>query len=158
MLNEQIVKDVSELHARLLDHRPVLQGHINYFVKEFEEKRGDREKERLEKASIELKAMNETLLPESLDAMKVYLANVSAKLKVATEVCYKIEEKGNNVESAILEEGRQRRNRDWEAYYASQLKKCEIVDTDFEEQVKTLHHHYNELEDKLTNSSNLAAQ
>ena len=24
------------LHARLFDHRPIVQGHINYFVKEFE--------------------------------------------------------------------------------------------------------------------------
>ncbi|XP_033726588.1 biogenesis of lysosome-related organelles complex 1 subunit 5-like [Pecten maximus] len=158
MLNEQIVKDISELNARLLDHRPILQGHINYFIKEFEEKRGDREQERLEKMSKELTTMNQILLPESLDAMQVYLANVAAKLKVATEVCHKIEEKGNSFETSILEEGRQRRNRDWEAYYASQLEKCEHVDSDFEEQVKILHRHYNELEDKLTNSSNLAAQ
>ncbi|XP_060066826.1 biogenesis of lysosome-related organelles complex 1 subunit 5-like [Ylistrum balloti] len=158
MLNEQVVKDISELHARLLDHRPVLQGHINYFIKEFEEKRGDREQERLDKISKEIMKMNETLLPESLDAMQVYLANVSAKLKVATEVCYKIEEKGNSVESSVLEEGRQRRNKDWEVYTNRQLKRCENIDKDFEEQVKTLHRHYNELEDKLTNSSNLAAQ
>ena len=31
-----IFPDVTEIHARLLDHRPILQGHINYFVKEFE--------------------------------------------------------------------------------------------------------------------------
>ena len=28
--------DVLELHGRLFDHRPVLQGHITSFVKEFE--------------------------------------------------------------------------------------------------------------------------
>ncbi|OWF40144.1 biogenesis of lysosome-related organelles complex 1 subunit 5-like [Mizuhopecten yessoensis] len=158
MLNEHIVKDIAELHARLLDHHPVLQGHVSYFIKEFEEKRGDREKERLEKMSREINTMNKTLLPESLDAMQVYLANVSAKLKVATEVCHKIEEKGNNVETSILEEGRERRNKDWETYTNMQLNKCEQIDEDFEEQIKTLHRHYNELEDKLTNSSNLAAQ
>lgn len=28
--------DVTEIHARLFDHRPVLQGEISYFVKQFE--------------------------------------------------------------------------------------------------------------------------
>ena len=28
--------DLNEIHARLLDHRPILQGHVNFFVREFE--------------------------------------------------------------------------------------------------------------------------
>lgn len=28
--------DVGEIYSRLLDHRPVIQGEIRYFVKEFE--------------------------------------------------------------------------------------------------------------------------
>ncbi|KAB0372376.1 hypothetical protein FD755_016168 [Muntiacus reevesi] len=35
-----IIKDLGEIHSRLLDHRPVIQGETHYFVKEFEEKRG----------------------------------------------------------------------------------------------------------------------
>lgn len=30
------ISDLSEIHARLVDHRPILQGHISFFVKEFE--------------------------------------------------------------------------------------------------------------------------
>uniref|UniRef100_A0A5F9CI10 Biogenesis of lysosome-related organelles complex 1 subunit 5 n=1 Tax=Oryctolagus cuniculus TaxID=9986 RepID=A0A5F9CI10_RABIT len=33
-----IIKDLGEIHSRLLDHRPVIQGETRYFVKEFEEK------------------------------------------------------------------------------------------------------------------------
>uniref|UniRef100_A0A5F9CY72 Biogenesis of lysosome-related organelles complex 1 subunit 5 n=1 Tax=Oryctolagus cuniculus TaxID=9986 RepID=A0A5F9CY72_RABIT len=33
-----IIKDLGEIHLRLLDHRPVIQGETRYFVKEFEEK------------------------------------------------------------------------------------------------------------------------
>ena len=32
-----------DLYERLFNHRPFLQGEIKHFVKEFEEKRGDRE-------------------------------------------------------------------------------------------------------------------
>ncbi|XP_035150876.1 biogenesis of lysosome-related organelles complex 1 subunit 5 isoform X8 [Callithrix jacchus] len=31
-----IIKDLGEIHSRLLDHRPVIQGETRYFVKEFE--------------------------------------------------------------------------------------------------------------------------
>uniref|UniRef100_A0A4W2C626 Biogenesis of lysosome-related organelles complex 1 subunit 5 n=1 Tax=Bos indicus x Bos taurus TaxID=30522 RepID=A0A4W2C626_BOBOX len=31
-----IIKDLGEIHSRLLDHRPVIQGETHYFVKEFE--------------------------------------------------------------------------------------------------------------------------
>ena len=31
-----IITDVGEIHGRLFDHRPILQGHIRAFVKEFE--------------------------------------------------------------------------------------------------------------------------
>uniref|UniRef100_A0A8C5SK06 Biogenesis of lysosome-related organelles complex 1 subunit 5 n=1 Tax=Laticauda laticaudata TaxID=8630 RepID=A0A8C5SK06_LATLA len=31
-----IFKDVGEIYSRLLDHRPVIQGEIRYFIKEFE--------------------------------------------------------------------------------------------------------------------------
>uniref|UniRef100_A0A7N5JHM8 Biogenesis of lysosome-related organelles complex 1 subunit 5 n=1 Tax=Ailuropoda melanoleuca TaxID=9646 RepID=A0A7N5JHM8_AILME len=31
-----IIKDLGEIHSRLLDHRPVVQGETRYFVKEFE--------------------------------------------------------------------------------------------------------------------------
>ncbi|XP_040839942.1 biogenesis of lysosome-related organelles complex 1 subunit 5 isoform X2 [Ochotona curzoniae] len=34
-----IIKDLGEIHSRLLDHRPVIQGETRYFVKEFECKR-----------------------------------------------------------------------------------------------------------------------
>ncbi|KAJ8321990.1 hypothetical protein KUTeg_000461 [Tegillarca granosa] len=99
--------NVAELHARLIDHHPVLQGHINYFVKEFEEKRNNREIERLQKTSEAINEMNNRLIPESEDAMKTFLINVTAKcnivlklcsVKVATEVCKKIVEKENSVD------------------------------------------------------------
>uniref|UniRef100_A0A8C2RMU8 Biogenesis of lysosome-related organelles complex 1 subunit 5 n=1 Tax=Capra hircus TaxID=9925 RepID=A0A8C2RMU8_CAPHI len=31
-----IIRDLGEIHSRLLDHRPVIQGETRYFVKEFE--------------------------------------------------------------------------------------------------------------------------
>ncbi|KAL1464070.1 hypothetical protein WDU94_003752 [Cyamophila willieti] len=70
-----IVKEVSAVWSRLFDHRPFLQGEINFFVKEFEEKRGEREVEKLfeilEKSTEirdsqidKVKHSSETTLPE----------------------------------------------------------------------------------------------
>ncbi|XP_008992243.3 biogenesis of lysosome-related organelles complex 1 subunit 5 isoform X4 [Callithrix jacchus] len=54
-----IIKDLGEIHSRLLDHRPVIQGETRYFVKEFEceqlmsqstnSSRGNRNEKRLDR-------------------------------------------------------------------------------------------------------------
>lgn len=153
MLNEQIFKDVAELHARLIDHHPVLQGHINYFVKEFEEKRNNREIERLQKTSEAINEMNNRLIPESEDAMKTFLINVTAKLKVATEVCKKIVEKENSVDVEYIEEQRESRKERWAKFMELQNEKCDRIDHEFEDMVDRLKQHYEDLEDKLRHSN-----
>lgn len=45
----------------------------------FQDKRQNREPERLEKVLDNVKEMNEKLIPESLKAMQVFLPDVSAK-------------------------------------------------------------------------------
>ncbi|KAK6619674.1 hypothetical protein RUM43_012431 [Polyplax serrata] len=42
-----VIKDIGEIWTRLFDHRPFINGEIKFFLQEFEEKRGDKEVERL---------------------------------------------------------------------------------------------------------------
>ncbi|EAW55226.1 biogenesis of lysosomal organelles complex 1 subunit 5 [Homo sapiens] len=71
-----IIKDLGEIHSRLLDHRPVIQGETRYFVKEFEEKRGLREMRVLENLKNMIHETNEHTLPKCRDTMRDSLSQV----------------------------------------------------------------------------------
>ncbi|KAL3890273.1 hypothetical protein ACJMK2_002559 [Sinanodonta woodiana] len=146
---EQIFKDITEIHARLFDHRPAIQGHVDYFLKEFEEKRGDREKLRLKGIETAVADIKDKFLPESKDAMDAFLTNLIAKLKVATEVCKKIEEKENNIEIPYLEDQREQRKKNWEDFMQRQFERSAEVDQEYDAQVIKLSKEYSDLEDKL---------
>lgn len=121
-MDQQLFRDLNEIHARLFDHRPILQGHINYFVREFEEKRNDHEIERLKKLNEDIRDMKDELLPQSTKGMDLFLANLTAKLKVATEVCNKVENKENSMDTEFLEKERVQRKDEWIEFLGQQAK------------------------------------
>ncbi|XP_057556233.1 biogenesis of lysosome-related organelles complex 1 subunit 5 [Hippopotamus amphibius kiboko] len=83
-----IIKDLGEIHSRLLDHRPVIQGETRYFVKEFEEKRGLREMRVLENLKNMIRETNEHTLPSCRETMQDSFSRVLQRLQAATDsVC-----------------------------------------------------------------------
>ncbi|XP_060045176.1 biogenesis of lysosome-related organelles complex 1 subunit 5 isoform X3 [Erinaceus europaeus] len=83
-----IIKDLGEIHSRLLDHRPVIQGETRYFVKEFEEKRGLREMRVLENLKNMIHEANEHTLPRCRETVQGSLSPVLRRLQTATNsVC-----------------------------------------------------------------------
>ncbi|XP_060595861.1 biogenesis of lysosome-related organelles complex 1 subunit 5-like [Ruditapes philippinarum] len=150
-----ILKDVWELHSRLFDHRPILQGHIRAFVKEFEEKRGNREEDRLNKIRNQLSEMKEQYLPETQTALDTFLANIQAKIKVAAEVCKKIEEKENNVEIGFLDLQRQRRREEWDTFMQTQFEKSAKVDEEMDIEMKKVAAEYEEMGKKIEHISTI---
>ncbi|XP_070371738.1 biogenesis of lysosome-related organelles complex 1 subunit 5 isoform X5 [Equus asinus] len=83
-----IIKDLGEIHSRLLDHRPVIQGETRYFVKEFEEKRGLREMRVLENLKNMIHETNEHTIPKCRETMQDNLDQVLQRLHAATDsVC-----------------------------------------------------------------------
>ncbi|XP_022341692.1 biogenesis of lysosome-related organelles complex 1 subunit 5-like [Crassostrea virginica] len=152
-MDQQLFKDLNEIHARLLDHRPILQGHVNFFVREFEGKRNDHELERLKKSKDNIEDLNDNLLPQATNGMDFYLANITAKLKVATEVCKKVEEK-DRTDIGFIEKEREQRKKEWQELLAHNLKMCEDVDEEFSAQANIVAKHYADLEKKLTEVKN----
>uniref|UniRef100_A0A3B4D3Y8 Biogenesis of lysosome-related organelles complex 1 subunit 5 n=1 Tax=Pygocentrus nattereri TaxID=42514 RepID=A0A3B4D3Y8_PYGNA len=73
---DKITKDVGDIQSRLLDHRPVLQGEIRYFVREFEEKRGFRECRLLENLNKMVAETNEEVLPKCKECMQDNLCDI----------------------------------------------------------------------------------
>uniref|UniRef100_A0A8B9F287 Biogenesis of lysosome-related organelles complex 1 subunit 5 n=1 Tax=Amazona collaria TaxID=241587 RepID=A0A8B9F287_9PSIT len=90
---QPIIKDVGEIYSRLLDHRPVIQGEIRYFIKEFEEKRGLRELRVLENLKNTIFETNEHILPKCEQAMSDNLNEVFKKLQAANGMIHKLQEK-----------------------------------------------------------------
>lgn len=144
--------NVLELHGRLFDHRPVLQGHITSFVKEFEERRGNQETDRLDALHQNISGMK-THVAESSNALDTFLTNIQAKLRVAVEVCRKIQEKEDNVEASFLEEERGKRRAEWDEFMQQQFDKSAQVDQDLDKEIQKILSEYKELESKLDHIS-----
>uniref|UniRef100_A0A671FV26 Biogenesis of lysosome-related organelles complex 1 subunit 5 n=1 Tax=Rhinolophus ferrumequinum TaxID=59479 RepID=A0A671FV26_RHIFE len=88
-----IIKDLGEIHSRLLDHRPVVQGETRYFVKEFEEKRGLREMRVLENLRNMIHETNEHTLPKCRETMQDNLNQVLQRLQAATDSVCRLQER-----------------------------------------------------------------
>uniref|UniRef100_A0A8C2XY49 Biogenesis of lysosome-related organelles complex 1 subunit 5 n=1 Tax=Capra hircus TaxID=9925 RepID=A0A8C2XY49_CAPHI len=80
-----IIRDLGEIHSRLLDHRPVIQGETRYFVKEFEEKRGLREMRVLENLKNMIRETNEHTLPTCRATMQDSLNQVLQRWSICGE-------------------------------------------------------------------------
>nr|XP_009928118.1 PREDICTED: biogenesis of lysosome-related organelles complex 1 subunit 5-like [Haliaeetus albicilla] len=85
--------DVGEIYSRLLDHRPVIQGEIRYFVKEFEEKRGLRELRVLENLKNTIFETNEHVLPKCEQAMHDNLNEAFKRLQAANNMIHRLQER-----------------------------------------------------------------
>ncbi|ESO96211.1 hypothetical protein LOTGIDRAFT_202237 [Lottia gigantea] len=152
MTADHIFQDVSNLYSRVFDHRPVLQGNINYFVKEFEEKRGDREHTRLHQIDQTTNRLNNQTIPEICNVLQDNFANLNIQISTATELINKIAEKDGKVEKPLLVYQQQRRKEIWDEFMATQKNKSDSADKDYERQVKLLQEHYTNLESALSSS------
>ncbi|XP_026638749.1 biogenesis of lysosome-related organelles complex 1 subunit 5 isoform X2 [Microtus ochrogaster] len=114
-----IIKDLGEIHSRLLDHRPVTQGEIRYFIKEFEEKRGLRELRVLENLKNIIEETNERMLPKCRETMQDGLEETLQKLQAANDSICRLQqreqerEKGNEGKRLLRDLGRWRSSARW---------------------------------------------
>ncbi|XP_078584346.1 biogenesis of lysosome-related organelles complex 1 subunit 5-like [Branchiostoma floridae x Branchiostoma japonicum] len=132
MAAEGVVKDVGEIHARLLDHRPVVQGEIKCFIREFEGKRNHREEERLEAVLGHAQQMGQTI-PACTTLLEDNLAQVTANLRVATSMCEKISETEEKMAKADpLKNRREERKQEWDAFMSDQFGRSAEVDREHE--------------------------
>ncbi|XP_010143407.1 PREDICTED: biogenesis of lysosome-related organelles complex 1 subunit 5-like, partial [Buceros rhinoceros silvestris] len=87
------LRDVGEIYSRLLDHRPVIQGEIRYFVKEFEEKRGLRELRVLENLQSTISETNEDVLPRCEQVMRDSWSETFRRLQAASNRIQRLQER-----------------------------------------------------------------
>nr|XP_053627453.1 biogenesis of lysosome-related organelles complex 1 subunit 5-like isoform X3 [Cherax quadricarinatus] len=79
--------DVNEVFSRLFDHRPFLRGEIEFFKKEFEEKRGDREVEQLFRSLELITEIKEGQIEKIVNSSDDNLPRTIADVQVALHMC-----------------------------------------------------------------------
>ncbi|XP_053974091.1 biogenesis of lysosome-related organelles complex 1 subunit 5 [Hylaeus volcanicus] len=145
-----IIKDTGEIWSRLFDHRPFTQGEISFFLREFQEKRGDREVERLFKILEYSTELKENELDRTEQLGDCHLPSLKANVDVALSMCEKVLQREHNFDIDIaLQENREIRKFEWEKFVNDMSKKCEKVNNIFEEKENEIKEFYDDLERKL---------
>ncbi|XP_036623388.1 biogenesis of lysosome-related organelles complex 1 subunit 5 [Trichosurus vulpecula] len=151
-----IIKDLGEIHSRLLDHRPIIQGETRYFVKEFEEKRGLREVRVLENLKNVIQETSEQILPKCRETMQDHLSQALQRLQAASHLVHKLQQKEeeqrklNNQHLLISEK---QRVTQWEDFMKEQHNKQAAVDEEHKKATERLKEQYAEMEKDLAKFS-----
>ncbi|KAJ1068355.1 PREDICTED: biogenesis of lysosome-related organelles complex 1 subunit 5 [Capra hircus] len=151
-----IIRDLGEIHSRLLDHRPVIQGETRYFVKEFEEKRGLREMRVLENLKNMIRETNEHTLPTCRATMQDSLNQVLQRLQAATDTVCRLqqrEQERKKIHSDLLIAREKQHVTQWEDFMTEQRSKQAEVDEEHTKAVEKLRAQYAEMERGLARLS-----
>ncbi|KAF4527828.1 hypothetical protein B566_EDAN016312 [Ephemera danica] len=129
-----VSKDVGEIWTRLFDHKPFLQGEVKFFLKEFEEKRGDREVERIFEILEHVTDIKETQIDRVKSLCDLQLPVLNSNLEVTLSMCESILEKEQEQTSS--------RKAEWEAFIRDMGEKCARVDQTFKQKEAELREYY----------------
>ncbi|KFQ31972.1 Biogenesis of lysosome-related organelles complex 1 subunit 5 [Mesitornis unicolor] len=149
---QPIIKDVGEIYSRLLDHRPVVQGELRYFVKEFEEKRGLRELRVLENLKNTVFETNEHILPKCEQAMHENLNEALKRLQAANGMIHKLQEREHEERKLQVDKLMAREEKHiahWEEFMKEQQNKRAEVDEEHSKAMERLKEQYSEMEKEL---------
>ncbi|XP_062986422.1 biogenesis of lysosome-related organelles complex 1 subunit 5 [Elgaria multicarinata webbii] len=147
-----ILKDVGEIYSRLLDHRPVIQGEIRYFVKEFEEKRCLREVRVLENLKNTTFDANDQTLPKCEQMMHGNLNEALRRLQVANEMMNRVQQREQNerqLQTEKLMAGETQRIALWEEFVKEQHSLKAVVDEEHTKAMERLKEQYASMEKDL---------
>ncbi|XP_033333017.1 biogenesis of lysosome-related organelles complex 1 subunit 5 isoform X2 [Megalopta genalis] len=145
-----IIKDTGEIWSRLFDHRPFIQGEITFFLREFQEKRGDREVERLFKILEYSTELKENQLDRTEQLGDCHLPSLKANVDVALSMCERVLQREQDFDiDKTLEDNRKIRKLEWEKFVNDMSEKCEKVNQTFEEKEDEIKEYYTDLEKKL---------
>ncbi|XP_033988111.1 biogenesis of lysosome-related organelles complex 1 subunit 5 [Trematomus bernacchii] len=148
---DKIAKDVGDIQSRLLDHRPVINAEIRYFVREFEEKRGHRESRLLENLNKIVTETNEQMLPTDLEGI---LSNVFTRLDAANHMAERVQQRELEAQqSTQLQGSMERLKEEWAEFLKEQQRLKEEVDEEHAKAVGQLSTSYNEKKKDLTKFS-----
>ncbi|XP_038052124.1 biogenesis of lysosome-related organelles complex 1 subunit 5-like [Patiria miniata] len=147
---EAVIKDLGEIHARLLDHKPVVQGEIRFFIKEFEGKRNDREQKRLERINNQMKDLNEKVFPGCISLMDKHFQEAKEQLDVSNMMCRRLQkQEEDRLESKPLEKEKGKREEEWKAFLEQLNEQRHALDSEHQRKIQEIEDHYAKLKQTL---------
>ncbi|XP_012284858.1 biogenesis of lysosome-related organelles complex 1 subunit 5 [Orussus abietinus] len=145
-----IIKDTGEIWSRLFDHRPFVQGEITFFLREFQDKRNDREVQHLFKILEFSTELGQNQLDRVEQLGDCHLPSLKANVDVALSMCERVLQREEEFDSETkLNEKRELRKAEWQKFINDMSEKCQKVDETFQEKEKELEEFYADLERKL---------
>ncbi|CAH2102779.1 unnamed protein product [Euphydryas editha] len=148
----ELSREISEVWSRLFDHRPFLNGEIKFMLKEFEEKRGDREVENLFVILENLTDIKDTQAEKIIKSSSTALPVLGEKLEQALKLSQEIEIEYLDIQKINkqkLTENREKRQKEWDQFIDDMNFKCQRIDNTFEEKEEELRDLYADLNHKL---------
>uniref|UniRef100_A0A3Q0R4D9 Biogenesis of lysosome-related organelles complex 1 subunit 5 n=1 Tax=Amphilophus citrinellus TaxID=61819 RepID=A0A3Q0R4D9_AMPCI len=137
--------DVGDVQSRLLDHRPVINAEIRYFVREFEEKRGYRESRLLENINKSVLEAKEQMPPANSGDMNQQLSEVIKRCKSPHPVFHFLVSQQGTQLKANMEQLKE----DWAEFLKEQQRLKEEVDEEHARAVGQLSAKYSEKKKEL---------
>ncbi|XP_031150406.1 biogenesis of lysosome-related organelles complex 1 subunit 5 [Sander lucioperca] len=148
---DKIAKDVGDIQSRLLDHRPIINAEVRYFVREFEEKRGHRESRLLENLNKMVSETNEQILPTDLEGM---LSDVVKRLEAANHMAERVQQRELEAQQSMqLQVNMEHLKDDWAEFLKEQQRLKEEVNEEHAKAVGQLSTKYSEKKKDLTKFS-----
>ncbi|XP_030611840.1 biogenesis of lysosome-related organelles complex 1 subunit 5 isoform X2 [Archocentrus centrarchus] len=147
---DKIAKDVGDVQSRLLDHRPVINAEIRYFVREFEEKRGYRESRLLENISKSVLEANQQMPPANSGDMNQQLSEVIKRLAAAHHMAERVQQRELEAQQGTqLKANMEQLKEDWAEFLKEQQRLKEEVDEEHARAVGQLSTKYSEKKKEL---------
>lgn len=148
----ELSREIGEIWSRLFDHRPFLNGEITFMLKEFEEKRGDREVENLFSILEQLTDIKDSQVEKIKKSGEAGLPVLTEKLAQALELSENLEKEYlsyHQVNEQKRQENRDKRQKEWDQFIDDMNFKCQRIDNTFEEKEEELRDLYADLNHKL---------
>ncbi|KAM6900530.1 biogenesis of lysosome-related organelles complex 1 subunit 5 [Xenentodon cancila] len=141
--------DVGDVQSRLLDHRPVINAEVRFFVREFEEKRGYRENRLLENLNKMVQETNEQMLPMNVEDVNQRLSDVVKRLEAANHMAERVQQREVEAQQGTqLQANMEKLREDWAEFLKEQQRLKEEVDEEHAKAVGELSARFNEKKKK----------
>merc|ERR1712136_109628 len=147
---DKVCQDSNALYSRLFDHRPFLNGEIQHFTREFEDKRGNKDIQSLLKSLEIISELNAELNTNSEDVTNVAVKNLINSVDETTaliESIYSFESSAQ--EAAQFLEKEKARQKIWHKIVDDNASKLIKVENLIREKELEHRQYYHKLEEKL---------
>ncbi|GBM06243.1 hypothetical protein AVEN_269639-1 [Araneus ventricosus] len=147
---DRVLKDIGDVQSRLFDHRPFVQGETKFILREFEEKRKEREVQQMFEMLEMVTEIKETQIEKAVKLGDMHLCNLTGHFEVALRMCNNIVEREESDKKKLyLDQRREQRKKEWIAFVDDIQNKNIAVNQTFANKEEEVKNYYTKLEEAM---------